>query len=133
MLKRLSISCLGDKLIQQKMGILYSTLIWENDMSKIINQGDQAIIRPGTDVVASMTEAFKGELSAAIGESNGLFAIDLKGVEMIDSVGLGVVIAAYNTLSQAGRQLKLFNLNKELYAFFTNMRLHLRFDVEGAV
>ncbi len=102
-------------------------------MSKIINQGDQAIIRPGTDVVASMTEAFKGELSAAIGESNGLFAIDLKGVEMIDSVGLGVVIAAYNTLSQAGRQLKLFNLNKELYAFFTNMRLHLRFDVEGAV
>jgi len=102
-------------------------------MSEIINQDDQTIIRPGTDVVASMTEAFKGELLAAIDASDGQVIIDLKGVGMIDSVGVGVVIAAYNTLNQAGRKLKVLNLNKELYDLFTNIRLHRRFDVEEAV
>ena len=35
-------------------------------MSEIVNEGDQTIIKPGADVVASMAESFKGELLTAI-------------------------------------------------------------------
>lgn len=104
----------------------------ENNMSEIVNQGDQAIIKPGVDVVASMAEGFKSELLSVINDSSGEIVIDLDGVEMVDSVGIGVIIAAHNTLNQAGRQLKVINVTKDVYGLFTTMRLNRRFTVEGA-
>ena len=100
-------------------------------MSEILNNGDQTIIRPGTDVVASMAEAFKGELLSVINASGGTVVIDLEGVEMVDSVGIGVIIASHNTLNQAGRKLKVINVTKDVYGLFTTMRLNRRFTVEG--
>ncbi len=101
-------------------------------MSEIVNEANQTIIKPGTDVVASMAEVFKGELLSAINASQGLVVIDLAGVEMVDSVGIGVIIAAHNTLSQAGRELKVINVTKDIFGLFSTMRLNRRFIVEGA-
>jgi anti-anti-sigma factor len=100
-------------------------------MSEIFNQGDQTIIKPGIDIVASMAEEFKKELLFAIDESQGEIVIDLEGSEMVDSVGIGVIIAAHNSLNQAGRQLRVTNVNKDVYGLFTTMRLNRRFTVEG--
>ncbi|THB76261.1 MAG: anti-sigma factor antagonist [Desulfobacteraceae bacterium] len=100
-------------------------------MSEIVNQGSQTIIRPGMDVVASMADDFKNELLAVIDDSQGDIVIDLEGAEMVDSVGIGVIIAAHNTLDQAGRQLKVINVSKDVYGLFTTMRLNRRFTVEG--
>ncbi|MEH0020989.1 MAG: STAS domain-containing protein [Desulfobacter sp.] len=100
-------------------------------MSEIVNDGDQTIIKPGIDVVASMAEAFKGELLSAINSSQGTVVIDLDQVEMVDSVGIGVIIAAHNTLNQAGRKLKVINVTKDIFGLFTTMRLNRRFTVEG--
>lgn len=101
------------------------------EMSEIVNQGSQTIIRPGMDVVASMADDFKNELLAVIDDSQGDIVIDLEGAEMVDSVGIGVIIAAHNTLDQAGRQLKVINVSKDVYGLFTTMRLNRRFTVEG--
>lgn len=101
-------------------------------MSEIVKQDNQTIIRPGMDVVASMAEDFKNELLSAIQESQGDIVIDLDGVEMVDSVGIGVIIAAHNTLNQAGRQLKVTQVSKDVYGLFTTMRLNRRFTVEAA-
>ena len=100
-------------------------------MSEIVNDGDQTIIKPGTDVVASMADAFKGELLDAINDSQGTVVIDLDGVEMVDSVGIGVIIASHNTLSQSGRLLKVVNVSKDIFDLFATMRLNRRFTVEG--
>lgn len=100
-------------------------------MSEIVNKGDQTIIKPGVDVVASMAEAFKTELLSVINESSSEVVIDLEGVEMVDSVGIGVIIAAHNTLNQSDRKLKVINVVKDVYGLFTTMRLNRRFTVEG--
>ncbi|MDD9302791.1 MAG: STAS domain-containing protein [Desulfobacter sp.] len=100
-------------------------------MSEIVNDGDQTIIKPGTDVVASMAETFKGELLSAINASKGMVVIDLEGADMVDSVGIGVIIASHNTLSQADRQLKVINVTKDVFGLFTTMRLNRRFTVQG--
>ena len=92
---------------------------------------DQAIVRPGTDIVASMAEAFKEDLLSAINSTDGDIVIDLEGVEMVDSVGIGVIIASHNTLNQAARNLKVMNVTKGVYGLFTVMGLHRRFLVEG--
>ncbi|MCG8566520.1 MAG: STAS domain-containing protein [Desulfobacterales bacterium] len=99
-------------------------------MSEIVNTGDQTIITPGIDVVASMAEGFKQELLTAINSSQGEVILDLKGVEMVDSVGIGVIIASHNTLIQAGRTLKVINVVKDVFGLFSAMRLNKRFVVE---
>lgn len=100
-------------------------------MSEIVNQGNETIVKPGTDVVASMAEGFKTELLSVINDSTNEIVIDLAGVEMVDSVGIGVIIAAHNTLNQSDRKLKVINVAKDVYGLFTTMRLNRRFTVEG--
>ncbi len=102
-------------------------------MSEIVRQGDATVIRPGMDIVASMAEDFKKELISAINDYAGDFVVDLVGVEMVDSVGIGVIIATHNTLSQAGRKLKVVNVSKDVFGLFSTMRLNRRFTVEEAV
>jgi anti-anti-sigma regulatory factor len=55
----------------------------------------------------------------------------MEGVQMVDSVGIGVIIAAHNTLNQSQRELKVINVTKDVYGLFTTMRLNRRFVVEG--
>ena len=100
-------------------------------MSEIVNQENETIIKPGQDVVASMAEEFKSELLSVINDSSNEVVIDLAGVEMVDSVGIGVIIAAHNTLNQSDRKLKVINVSKDVYGLFTTMRLNRRFTVEG--
>lgn len=101
-------------------------------MSEIVNAGDQTVVKPGGDVVASMAETFKGELLSAVNASQGVVIIDLAGAQMVDSVGIGVIIAAHNTLNQAGRELKVINVTKDIFGLFTTMRLNRRFTIEAA-
>ena len=99
-------------------------------MSEIVRDGDRTVVRPGIDIVASMAEDFKRELLSAINEYTGDFVIDLEGVKMVDSVGIGVIIATHNTLSQAGRNLKVINVLKDVFGLFSTMRLNRRFTIE---
>ena len=101
-------------------------------MSEIVTSADQTTVKPGEDVVASMAEAFKGELLSAVDSSQGTLVVDLDGVSMVDSVGIGVIIAVYNSLSQSNRQLKVINVAHDIYGLFSTMRLNRRFTVEEA-
>ena len=69
-----------------------------------------------------MAEDFKKELFSATNDSTGDFVIDLEGVDMVDSVGIGVIIATHNTLIQKGRNLKVINVSKDVYGLFSTMR-----------
>ncbi len=101
-------------------------------MSEIIKKKDKTIVRPAMDIVASMAEDFKSELLSAINDCEGKLVIDLAGVEMIDSVGIGVIIAAHNTLGQMEKKLKVINVSKDIFGLFSTMRLNRRFTVEEA-
>ena len=99
-------------------------------MSEIIKKNDETIVKPAMDIVASMAEDFKSELLSAIDGCEDKLVVDLAGVEMVDSVGLGVIIAAHNTLSQKGKKLKVINVSKDIFGLFNTMRLNRRFTVE---
>jgi len=101
-------------------------------MSEIIREKDKTIVRPAMDIVASMAEDFKNELLSAINDCEEKLVIDLAGVEMVDSLGIGVIIAAHNTLTQAGKQLKVINVSNDIFGLFSTMRLNRRFTVEEA-
>ena len=101
-------------------------------MSEIIKEGDKVIVKPGMDVVASMANDFRKELHSVVQESPKEILIDLSGVEMVDSVGIGVIIATHNSINKAGGKLKVINVIKDIYSLFSTMRLDRHFDVVQA-
>ncbi|GAB6093840.1 hypothetical protein JCM14469_00920 [Desulfatiferula olefinivorans] len=101
-------------------------------MSIINKNGNQVTIKPGKDVVASMANEFRAELNSQIQESPSELVIDLSGVEMVDSVGIGVIIATHNSLDQKGGKLKVINIADDIYGLFSTMRLDRHFTVEKA-
>ena len=90
------------------------------------------VIKPGKDVVASMAEEFKKNLLDLIKNGIKELAIDLSGVEVVDSVGLGVMIATHNTLSKSGGKLKVINASEDICRLFQTMRLDQHFEIQTA-
>lgn len=101
-------------------------------MSEIIKEANRVIVKPGKDVVASMANEFRAELNSLIQESACDLTIDLDGVEMVDSVGIGVIIATHNSLNNKGNKLKVINITEDIYGLFSTMRLDRHFTVEKA-
>ena len=98
-------------------------------MSEIVKDGDQTIVKPGQDVMASMAEGFRNELRSLVEESPKELVVDFDGVEMVDSVGIGVLIATHNSVSKYGGKIIVINVSKNIYALFKTMRLDQHFNV----
>jgi anti-anti-sigma factor len=89
-------------------------------------------IKPGKDIIASMSDEFRKKLLKIIKDGAKELTIDLKGVEMVDSVGLSVLIATYNTLEDVGGSMKIKNVSDDIYSLIKTMRLDQHFQVTPA-
>jgi anti-anti-sigma factor len=78
---------------------------------------------PQSDIVADNCQEAKETLRALVASSSGEFVVDLNGVGMIDSKGLGILIATVNSLEAAGRTLRVTGANGDLVELFRMMRL----------
>ena len=87
------------------------------------------VVQPGADIVASMAEGFKSNLLRVVEKGVPELIIDFTGVDIVDSVGLGVVIATHNSLSNSGGKLKIINVSNDIYQLFMTMRLDQHFGV----
>ena len=86
-------------------------------------------IKPGKDIVASGAEDFKKKLLKIVKQGIKELTIDLTGVEMVDSVGLGVLIATHNSLEDMGGKLKIKNVPEDIFNLIKAMRLDQHFEV----
>ena len=98
-------------------------------MSEITRDGDKVIVKPGKDIVASMAEELKKELKQALDDGAAELTIDLSGTEMMDSMGIGVLIAAHNSLKKIGGRLELTNASDDIVKLLQNMRLDKHFKM----
>ena len=98
-------------------------------MSHVCKEEESVTIRPEMDIVASTANELRGELKTLIDEGRTHVIVDLEGVEMVDSVGLGVFIAAHNSLSQTGRVLTLANVSSDIMILLRTMRLDKHFTI----
>ncbi len=88
------------------------------------------VVQPGADVVAFMADDFKRNLLQLVNQGIPEVVIDFAGVDIVDSVGLGVVIATHNSLSNSGGKLKVINVSNDIYHLFKSMRLDQHFEVQ---
>lgn len=88
---------------------------------------EKIIVRPGRDIVSSMVQEFRAELKAIVDRQDVLLTLDLEGVRMIDSMGLGVLIATHNSLAKRNAQLELVNISGDILKLLQTMRLDKHF------
>jgi len=101
-------------------------------MSEIVRKDNLVIISPGQDLVNSITETFIQELKDEIRKSPSEIIIDLSGVEKIDSIGFGVIIAAHNSMKKINGKIVIANVDDNLYKAFVTMRLDSHFSIRKA-
>ncbi|MGM0424887.1 MAG: STAS domain-containing protein [Thermodesulfobacteriota bacterium] len=96
-----------------------------------MQQNVDRLLTPQEDIVATKAKELRQELQAKLQESGQGLTVDLGQVQMIDSTGLGVLIAAHNSLQQQGQSLRLINVSQDLLELMQTMRLDKHFQIES--
>ncbi|MBN2417828.1 MAG: STAS domain-containing protein [Deltaproteobacteria bacterium] len=91
-------------------------------------RSDKKTIKPGKEIVESMVDDFREKLLGNITQDIKDLAIDMKNVKEMDSTGLAVLIAAKNSLDQAGGQLSLTNVPENIESYLQVLGLEEYFN-----
>jgi anti-sigma B factor antagonist len=94
-------------------------------MSEIKKDGNSATVIPSEDIMSSNRDELRDELIDLINDGTVRLILDLKNVNRIDSSGLSVFIAAYNSLKNNEGVLELTNANDNIKKLLTLTRLDL--------
>lgn len=100
------------------------------EMNNANDTRERVIVKPGRDIVSSMVMEFRDELKAIVAQQDVLLTLDFDGVQMIDSMGLGVLIATHNSLAKRNAQLELINISADILKLMQNMRLDQHFSIK---
>jgi anti-anti-sigma factor len=99
-------------------------------VSKTKTNSVRKIIRPGKDLNAAKAANFRKRLIRALEQKIKELVMDFSKVESVDSVGLGVIIAAHNMMKNADGKLTLINVPEDIFNLFNTMGLNQHFKVK---
>ena len=100
-------------------------------MTEISMESGVTVVKPGRNIVASMADSFREDLKRVVEqEAVKKVTMDLTGVEMLDSVGLGLLIATHNSLSERGGSLSIRGAGEDILKLLGTMRLDKHFHIE---
>lgn len=101
-------------------------------MITVTRQQQEAIVRPeGNGIVAATSDELRSKLRGLIEDGVRRLALDLAEVVMVDSSGIGLLIAAHNSLRKAGGHMEVIHATPEILELFQSMRMHQHFPISG--
>jgi anti-anti-sigma factor len=89
------------------------------------------IFCPSGDVVAESEPELRASLRSLASAGVKNIVVDLKNVQMMDSAGLGLLVAVHNSLRKSGGQLSVIHASAALLELFQSMRMHQHFNISG--
>ncbi|MBN1626590.1 MAG: STAS domain-containing protein [Deltaproteobacteria bacterium] len=98
-------------------------------MAKANKMSAKNTIKPGKNIVTPMVEGIKEQLMSLMDKGIKDITIDFSNIEDIDSNGLGLLIAANNSLKGANGRLKIKNISGRMNKFMRTTHLDKYFDV----
>ena len=90
------------------------------------------VLTPAGEIVASVADELRTRCKEIMQRLTGPLVIDLARVELVDSVGIGLLIAVHNTLSKKGERLILAHVSPDLATLLRTMRLDKHFSIQPA-
>ncbi len=101
-------------------------------MSEIVQDGRKATVVVKDDLVGSRIESVRQELLDLMNQGVVTVVIDLDGVQTVDSLGMGLLVATHNSLKAKQGQLALINVNAKIFNVLSIMRLDKHFSISKA-
>ncbi len=98
---------------------------------EVFREGCKARVVPSGNVVASVAQPFKPKLKDLVHDGVNMIEFDLSRSTIVDSVGIGLFVAAHNSVQKAGGTISIVNASADLLHLFKVLRLDQRFSVTG--
>lgn len=100
-------------------------------MLEEVRDDEGLTVKIQSDLVASGSKDLKARLVQLVegGEKN--LILDFHEVKVIDSAGIGALIATQNSLKSSGQRLKLIGVREPIFKMLKIMRLDKHFDISG--
>ena len=97
----------------------------------IVRDGSRGILKLESNLVASAVEDLRILVKSNIKEGLVELTIDLDGISVVDSMGIGFLISAHNSLLKLGGKIEVQNVGGEIMDLFKSMRLDQHFLLKG--
>lgn len=88
-------------------------------------------VTPRENLTLSIAEELRPRLLQDLAEGVSQVVFDLRGTEVVDSSGIGLLIATHNSLNKTGGSLEVVGVSPEIMNLFKAMRLDRHFSVAG--
>ena len=98
-------------------------------MNVTASTGKTFTVTPDGNIVADKVPKLKEELLAITQTDGAHVTIDLSHVAVIDSTGIGIFIAVFNSLKKTNGSLRLINVSPDIYKMLAIMRLSRHFEI----
>lgn len=99
--------------------------------NRIERNGNHAVITSSEPITLALAGELRPQLQQLIAEGVSSIVIDLSMVDLVDSSGIGLLIATHNSLAKAGGGLRVIGVSPDIERLFKVMRLDRHFTVEG--
>lgn len=87
--------------------------------------------KPEGDITASSAPLIRTELKNLIADGVRDLVIDLVNTHVIDSTGIGLLVATHNSIQRLNGKLSLKNVSKDLMDLLKAFRLDKHFNISG--
>ena len=101
-------------------------------MIEVKREDKKAVIRlAGDGIVAASVPELRSQMRGVVQQGVRELVVDLTGIRMVDSSGIGLLISAYNSMRKIGGSLAIIHASAEILELFRAMRMHQHFSVSG--
>jgi serine/threonine-protein kinase RsbW len=94
---------------------------------------EQSSVKLTGDFTSAMIPKLQASLKEMLENGTRELAFDLASTQMLDSSGIGLLIAAANSLTARGGKLRVTNVCPDIFRLLQHMRLTSRLNVSGRV
>ncbi len=99
--------------------------------NSIVRDGSRGILKLESNLVASAVDDLRVLVKNTIKEGVKELTIDLSGISVVDSMGIGFLISAHNSLLKIDGKIEVINVAGEIMDLFKSMRLDQHFSLKG--
>ena len=99
--------------------------------NSIVRDGSRGILKLESNLVASAVDDLRVLVNNSIKEGVKEITIDLSGISVVDSMGIGFLISAHNSLLKIDGKIEVINVTGEIMDLFKSMRLDHHFSLKG--
>jgi anti-sigma B factor antagonist len=92
-------------------------------------KGDVVVLRMSGKIMGGPdSEIYQKQVKDLVGQGKKNIVVDMSQVSWVNSTGLGILIAGYSTVKNAGGALKLVGVNKRIDQILMVTKLHTIFE-----